>query len=109
MCPRAWTVWAARANSGFFVQGLVDAAGGKTYISCGTVAGLETFQVDAAVAADAFDHPYAYGADLPLDGIVGAVRLMAARLWTWPRRSLVGHRRGATESPRVSESSGLSS
>lgn len=63
--PAGLVVWAARLNDGFAVQGLVDGAG-RTYISAALNGQYQTFEVDREDAAEAFDHPFAYGCTLPL-------------------------------------------
>ncbi len=63
--PDGLKVWAARMSDGFAVQGLVDSAG-RTYISCALNGEHQTFDVEPEDAAEAFDHPFAYGCTLPL-------------------------------------------
>lgn len=65
--PAGLKVWAGRYLNGFAVQGLVDGEG-QTYITA-AIPGLglyQTFEVAPDIAADAFEHPFAYGCSLPL-------------------------------------------
>jgi hypothetical protein len=67
LVPAGLKAWAGRINNGFYVQGLV-AADGSIFISAG-IPGRnlhQTFEVAAADAAEAFEHPFAYGCTLPL-------------------------------------------
>ena len=63
--PESLAVWDARTNSGYHVQGLVDAEG-RTYITAVLNGKSETFEVRREDAREAFLHPYSYGANLPL-------------------------------------------
>lgn len=63
--PEGLVVWNARTNSGYHVQGLVDAEG-RTYITAVLNGKSETFEVPRERAAEAFEHPYVFGATLPL-------------------------------------------
>lgn len=67
LVPAGLRAWAGRATNGFYVQGLV-AADGSIFISAGIPGrGLhETFEVKPEDAAEAFEHPFAYGCTLPL-------------------------------------------
>lgn len=65
--PEGLVAWAGRINNGFAVQGLVDGEG-TVYITC-AIPGqnlYQTFEVAPEDAADAFEHPFAYGCNLPL-------------------------------------------
>ena len=63
--PEGLKAWDGRITAGLAVQGLVDAAG-RTYVTCVLNGETETIEVDPSVAADAFEHPFAYGFTLPL-------------------------------------------
>ena len=56
----------SRLTAGLGVQLLWDPRNGDTFITVTLNGDTETFPVDPFNAADAFQHPFAYGASLPL-------------------------------------------
>jgi hypothetical protein len=59
------TALLGRMSAGLGVQALVN-GDGETFITIWLNGATETFPVPAAKLLDAFDHPYVYGATLPL-------------------------------------------
>lgn len=53
-----------RITAGLGVQLLADVAQGRTFITLALDGETETFEVPAASALDAFDHPFCYGGTL---------------------------------------------
>lgn len=56
----------SRMTAGLGVQLLWDPRNGDTFITTTLNGETETFAVDPREAGEAFKHPYAYGATLPL-------------------------------------------
>lgn len=63
----AYEVLLSELRSGFGVQLLAEPRlNGRSWITCTLNGETQTFEVPAARALDAFEHPFAYGCTLPL-------------------------------------------
>lgn len=64
--PETLVALMGRVNSGFYVQLIADTATGETWLTCSINGETDTFPIPSDKALDAFEHPFAYGCNLPV-------------------------------------------